>query len=565
MGHMEHLKNEFLTDTGATLQLLQDDLKALPSGLATRRGRESLDRAFRTAHSLKGVCGMFGLNDMSRVSHAMEDLLEGLRDGRLDLDERVRELLTRSHDMLHDLLGAARSSPEEASDPADFLKVVEEVEAMLPPGQDAPGATQEASPPEDPPGPETTRTDGTDGSASVRVPVARMDDLLESFTALVDARRRLSTERSGSPGDRPRTGATLPASFHLDRELRRLGRRLLRLRTVPWSLATQHLERVMERGGREGLPAARLVVEGANTPLDRALSALLEDPLSHLVRNALTHGIESPDERIRNGKPPEGRVTVRASSGPSEVTIEVADDGRGVDLDLVRQRAAARGGFTQDSSPTEEALLEAIFQPGFTTAQHAGLLSGRGVGLDAVRAGVARAGGVVQVLTGAWGTRFSFRVPVRWAIAPGLLAEAGGAPVVVPLPAVRQLHRLSDMTLRVWGSGEEARVEENWVPVVDLGARFGGLPVCRGSDRGSAVFVQIGRRGLVFLVDAVLHQQEFLVRPFRAPLRNVPGCRGTVELDDGTLAPVLEPAEWLLLEPGRVASGEGNPWPNATS
>ncbi|MAF26343.1 MAG: hypothetical protein CME07_00575, partial [Gemmatimonadetes bacterium] len=92
MGHMEHLKNEFLTDTGATLQLLQDDLKALPSGLATRRGRESLDRAFRTAHSLKGVCGMFGLNDMSRVSHAMEDLLEGLRDGRLDLDERVREL-----------------------------------------------------------------------------------------------------------------------------------------------------------------------------------------------------------------------------------------------------------------------------------------------------------------------------------------------------------------------------------------------------------------------------------------------------------------------------------------
>jgi two-component system chemotaxis sensor kinase CheA len=290
-------------------------------------------------------------------------------------------------------------------------------------------------------------------------------------------------------------------------------------------------------------------VEGGDVALDRAVLEELHEPLVHLLRNAVSHGLESPDERAAVGKPAVGRVVLRAARERDAVLVSVADDGRGVDRARVLERA---GADAPAESLDDHGLLSLISRPGFTTAEQVSSVSGRGVGVDAVRDRVRRFGGTLSMTTAAGrGTCFTMRLPLTLALGRALVARVGGAAYALPIGNVRETAEVSAESIDRSGSRALFRIRGESVPLLDLRAALGVAPERRQAsieyDRAAleaaapeAAVVEADGRRAALIVDAVDGQQDLLVRPL-PPLRGALGIfGGATILVDGTPALVLD-------------------------
>ncbi len=386
---------------------------------------------------------------------------------------------------------------------------------------------------------------------TVRVDVDRLDRLMNLVGELVVDRIRFQqiADRLRSAGAVNGIAQELQeAASHLGRVASDLQSQVLKARMLPmehlFSRFPRYVRDLAQRAGKR----VEVVLEGQDTELDRSVIEQLGGPLMHLVRNAVDHGIEPPEERERAGKPAAGRLRLAASQEEEGIVVVVEDDGRGIDTDRVRQKAVAMGLLAPEAAArlSEGEAVELIFHPGLSTAAQVTDVSGRGVGMDAVRAAVQALGGSVEVETQRGrGTRFLLRVPLTLAIVRALVVCCGEERYALPLAGVQEIVEVpADRVHRV-GSYRTTVLRGAVLPVVSVHEAL-GLPVPEDPPRLLCV-VTGGRRRVGLWVDRVLGEGEVVVKPLGGYLGHVEGVAGATILGDGRVALILEPSSLVRL------------------
>jgi two-component system chemotaxis sensor kinase CheA len=507
----------FRDEANGRLDNMVDTLLALENG---RAGPDALDSLFRDAHTIKGGAGMLGLDDVRTLAHAMEDVLESARSVG-EFPPHLTDPLLRAADALRlHIAGESEGTPD----------LLEELEASragaigsgsAPPPQDAQ--------PDVGPGPAPLPAE----RRGIRVSPQKIDRLLDLVGETVLHRRRLEHVLGGE-----RIAEDETVSDELD-----LGERLfdelkdaaIQMRTLPISTITGPLPRaVRDIAAAEGKDV-ELVVSGESTELDRVILESLSDPLVHLLRNAIGHGIESAEERKRAGKPSRATVELHAEQRGGTVEIVVSDDGRGVSKQILAQ--AKKHG----------SLADVLARAGFSTADEVTDLSGRGVGLDAVKQHVESFGGTLEAFSEPGeGTRIVLVLPLALALLEVLLVERGGQAFGLPLATVEEAIAVED-SMRLEGrSALELRGRS--VPLADLAALIGAeAPLL--AERAPAIVVTSGGRRVAASCDRLLGQEEVVVKPLGPLLASVQGYLGGAILGDGRIALLLDPAVLTRAKP----------------
>jgi two-component system chemotaxis sensor kinase CheA len=515
---------------------------------------ELVQSIFREAHTLKGAAAVVGLDAFSHVAHRMEDILEGLRSGERMATPALIDGLLVVVDGLGAMLPAAISGGDcTAAGAALEAGMLVLVATPITPGVPTPAAPAVAvdaavdevvAPPavsssED--GDEVpvavaaptaaARAHGTDGEA-VRVPLARLDDLIrlvgESAAAHLRVGRMIGQRLEVDP-------TTIDEVRELSRLLNDLQERAMRARMVPVVTITDVLQRAVRDVARVTGKDVRWDVRGEDTELDRGVLQQLSDPLLHLVRNAVDHGIETPAERVAGGKPAQATVRFHAMQLGSEVILTVTDDGKGIDVDKVRAAAARSGDDTSALSDEDVAYL--VFRSGVSTAAFVSDISGRGVGLDVVRSNVEAARGRVEIRTDAGvGTEFRIIVPITLAVLPCLLVEAGGQRHAIPMHSI-VVAQNTDAESRAEGH-PVVWVGSQAVPLANLAGTLGLAP-----DVDGPVVVVAGlTRQYAFRVGALVGQRDVVVKGLSRLLPRLDVLAGASVEPDGSIVLVLDVA-----------------------
>ena len=455
---------------------------------------------FRDAHTLKGNAVSLGFSAIADHAHALEDVLDRARQGGIVLGpDRVATLLGGVDALREALEGVAAG---EGEPPRDGARVV------------APGVSAE--------------------QRTLRVDIAKLDRLMDLASEIAIARGRVQqTLEAGAVSD------ALAAHRDSDRSFLDLQELILRARMVPVGPAFRAYARSVRDVAATHGKQARLVVEGDDVEVDTSIIEHLRDALTHMVRNALDHGIEAPALRRARGKDPCGTVRLRAFRQAGNIVIELSDDGGGLDRARIADRARAGGRADSAARASDAELHRLIFEPGFSTAEHVTELSGRGVGMDVVRRNVEALRGSVAVASReGQGTTFTIRLPLTLAIIDGFGTVAGGETYVVPTEAVIECLELP----RAAGGPAEGRGVINLrgepLPCLRLRDHF-ALPG-RGAERENVVVVRHegGRAGLV--VDGLLGERQTVIKPLGPLFRALPGIAGSAILGSGRVALILD-------------------------
>jgi len=549
---------DFLVDSHEGLDQLDRDFVTLEHDPASR---EALAGAFRALHTIKGTCSFLGFRRLERVAHAGESVLASLRSGRLALTPAIAGALLAVVDTVRAILaGVEADRHEPEGDDAELLARLaawlpsaagapaprpatrdgQREPTALPPGTPAPAPA--ASPP--PPGPAAEAASALQ-QQHVRVDVRQLDQLVDLVGELVLTRNQLlEALPPADAGSGPAAHAAARAAQRLDHVTTRLQDGVMRTRMQPVSALWARLPRLVRDVSAACGKAVRLETEGHSTELDRTLVEALKDPLTHLVRNAVDHGIEPPAARERAGKPAEGVLALRAFQEGGSVHLLLSDDGAGMSLERIRERALERGLVDggQAATLTEHDWLQLVFLPGFSTAAQVTSISGRGVGLDAARAAIEAAGGSIEVSTVAGGgTTFHIRLPLTLAIVPALIVEQSGDCHAIPQSHLLELVRLGERS-RIERAHDRAvfRLRGELLPVVRLGHAFGSEPPEDEAVPRHLLVLSAEGRHFGLAVDRVRDTEEIVVKPLPPALREGGLFAGATVRGDGRVALILD-------------------------
>lgn len=375
----------------------------------------------------------------------------------------------------------------------------------------------------------------------VRVSLNRLDDLMRMVGELVISRARLEDNLKSAEPDMPALSwrALQETNLVMERQLRDLREGVMRVRMVPIGEIFERMRFVVRDLAREHRKSARLELSGQETEIDKLLIERMMDPLLHLVRNAFSHGLEPASERALQGKPVEGVIHLRAFTAAEMVVIEVEDDGRGIDRERIVERAHLMGLITEGARIDEEALLDLICSPGFSTREEADMASGRGIGMSVVKNTVLGLGGTFALNSEVGrGTRFTIQLPITLAIADALIVTAGGQKFAIPQSAVREVMEIEPQSVKSFENNEVIHYRGGVLPVLRL-ARLFGLDE-RFERAFHAFVVGQGLTAAGIAVDRILGQREIVVRAINDPLIQVPGIAGATELGDGRVVLILD-------------------------
>lgn len=508
---MDDILEAFAIESAEVLEAMETSI------LALERGEDgAIESLFRAAHTLKGSAGIVGLGRLERYAHAFETRLGGIRSGAATATGDAFGALLRCRDRCAAIL---REPDGDVPDPEDG-KSLSALDASLSSAAPEPGLAAPAPSPDAHPhaeGPQRT----------VRVSDAKLDVLMNLASELVTVQAQLSRMAAES-ADRGFLG--------ISESVRRL---VSELRSTSMEMRLVRVDGLFSRYGRmvrdvskELGKEAELVAEGGDTELDKNAVEGLVDPLMHLLRNAVGHGLETPEERAKAGKPRAGRIGLSARPDGGFVVITVSDDGRGIDWERVATVAAERG-----LDPAGAELEELLFEPGFSTANEVSSVSGRGVGLDVVKTAIERLGGTVSASSerGA-GTAFSLRIPLTIAIIDGFLAVSGELSFIVPLANVVECFERPRVERR------ERLVERGGelIPYVDLRRRFtAGPPVRDGGTEAVLVVSALGGK-MALSFDRLVGGYQTVIKPLGEITRYARAVAGAAVLADGTIALILD-------------------------
>jgi two-component system chemotaxis sensor kinase CheA len=540
-------------------------------------------RLARHLHTLKGSAASLGLQDLSSIAHKLEDALAPLRKDIKPMPRSLVDMLLHGLDLF--LLRAqahAEGRGEALPDPTNALA---QLVAEAPPpeeaasGQAASVAHAAAAPTPTPapmaPAPSMSMADEEAGDAGWRVASHQVTTLMREVERLREFRMRLedrlrdlskavdllSARELLAPTARARAvlsavSAGVRSDGHEASDIvDSLEEGLKSITTRPVRTILEPLQRMVRDLSRQLGKQARLAVVGAEVSLDRRLLEKLKGAMVHLLRNAVDHGIEMPDERERAGKHHEGALTLRVEQQGNILVLELSDDGRGIDVQMVRASAERKGLITADEGARmhEAQLRDLIFRPGFSTRTDITDTSGRGVGLDAVRSAVESMQGRIEVVsTKGSGTRFMITLPMDLGSSPVLTVRAIDAQVGLPMLAVESTQLATKDNLRIGRMKTQLDYNGQLVPVADLGARLGLRASAPPSEGQPLIIVQSGGKRLALAVDAVVGDRDLVIRPLPAEVRDVPAYQGAAILSRGELLLILRPG-WVVTEAAQQA------------
>jgi len=545
VGDNSEFIGEFLVESTENLDQLDRDLLALE---AEPGDPQRLASIFRTVHTIKGNSGFFGFSKLGALTHSGEHLLGRLRDGKCSLDDRITGTLYSMVDAVRSILQAIEATGTEGEQ--DFRELSRQLAAVAaeaatpiaeepvvraepdrtdqepsaaelptagpaPVVAEAPAVKAVVAAPVVPPSPPAARAAAAlpmeVGAASppaippaestVRVDVDLLASILDLVGELVLARNELKSIETEDP-------AVLAAAQRINTVTNALQETAVKTRMQPVDHVFSRFPRTVRDLAKACGKEVALTVDGADTELDRTLIESIRDPLTHLIRNAIDHGIETPAARLAARKPRAGRVSLRAFHESGRVTIELADDGGGIDVERVREQAVARGlvAAAQAAGLADDEVLQFIFEPGFSTAREVTSVSGRGVGMDVVRTNIEAIGGTVEIHSQRGvGTTIRVHVPLTLAIMPALVVHLAGERYAIPQAAVSEL-----LPVRKTGGGSRIegladapvmRIRGRLVPLVFLDAFLGLRSATACREAGTVVLVRVDDREYGLVVD----------------------------------------------------------------
>lgn len=526
---------DFVLETREHLGAIEQELLRLE---AAPDDAEAVHSLFRQFHTIKGLAAIAGAESAREVAHQTENLLDEVRNGTRAVSSRLIDVALASADFLAEVATAAEhldqgeevSLPEEPTGLLDRLYAAIRSEVMAgAETADTPATAARRTP---------TGTTETTQRSAVKVDTGKLDQLVDLVGELVIAQSLVQLDPAVQGIGDTRTLRNLN---HLGRITSELQKTAMALRVVPIGQTFRRMTRVFRDLVRDSHKLAVLETAGEDAELDRTIVEHLADPLMHMVRNAVDHGLETPEQREAAGKPVEGRVRLAAMHQSGQVVIEVSDDGRGMDPERILRKARERG-LAGDQATAAEAL-DYIFTPGFSTSEEVTGVSGRGVGMDVVRREIERLRGRVEVRSEVGkGTTFLLRVPLTLAIIDALVIRHCGRRFILPLFTVREILKPGAAEVyTVEGRREITLVRDRVVPVTRLEAMLGetGGP---GGPAGESVLlvVETGGKRLALAVDEVIGKQEVVIKSLGDWVGRVRGVAGGAILGDGSVGMILD-------------------------
>ena len=584
----QELLEGFLAETTELLEKLDDDLVALEKAPTDN---DLLNQIFRSIHTVKGASSFLGFELLVRVTHKTEDVLNRLRKGELlvtseimdvvleatDLvkmlvadikagdiiDREIDETVNKLIPLLSEQAGAAQQAPPAVTEPVEPATVSGDTNVVTP--EQSPPSSPTASLPSVPatpvpvvpkkaasPKPADKGADDLSDSSTVRVDVKRLDDLMNQVGELVLERNRmiqLNQDLQGGSSDYILFGEEFgKLTKRMNFVTSELQMQVLKMRMIPVEKVFKKFPRIVRSLSRDLGKEVDLQIFGEETELDRSVVDEIGDPLIHLIRNAMDHGLETPDERLAAGKPRTGTLVLAAVHEGNSIIISIKDDGRGIDTDRVGRKAIEKGLITEDQllAMSQREMFDLIFLPGFSTKDMASDLSGRGVGMDVVKTNIKKLNGLIEIKSEkGLGSEFILRLPLTLAIIQSLLVEVEGEVYSIPLSSVLETLRVDQRQFHVVGGQEVLKLRESVLPLIRLEQVF---KVQRNSERDDFCYVVVigaadKRVGLV--VSRLVGQQEVAIKSLGNYLANIPGIAGSTILGDGRVTLIVDPVSMI--------------------
>jgi two-component system chemotaxis sensor kinase CheA len=507
--------------------------------------REKIDSLFRAAHSIKGMAASMGYGCIAELAHSLEDLMDRVRKGILTFDAGAADLLLEGADSLDAMILDVAQGVDDERDMAELMGRISGYDpsaavAPAPPLPVEPAVAHPAAPRE---GSQGVRHKAGESAQTVRVKTEILDHLINTTGELITNKHRLLN--IGGELDSVRLDEALA---ELARLLRELYNGVINVRMMPFATVSDRFPRMVRDLAKKSGKYVAFVVEGEDIELDRGILEELADPLIHIIRNAIDHGLESGEERLASGKPAEGQVRLSVSREKDRIVICVEDDGRGMDPAKLLNSAIEKGFLDPLKAaqlPTSEALL-LVCIPGFSTAREVSDVSGRGVGMDAVNSTIQSLGGSLAIESEPGrGSRMILKLPLTITIINVLLAKVSTFSVAIPVTNILHTMELRRGDISKSENQQLFSMGEERVPIISLSRIFSAHAPGPESEYVSLLISEVKGRKVGLAVDSFLGQQEVFVKPLGRPLSRVRGLAGGAILGDGEIVFVLDVANLL--------------------
>lgn len=571
---MKEVLKDFLQESYENLDRVDSELIELEE---QPDNRDLLSSIFRSIHTIKGTCGFFGFDKLEKVTHIGESLLVKLRDGEYSMTEEiatsllamvdaVRAMLAEISDHGHDgrklytqlivqlselkdygkidseavsgasVPSAPQPAPAPAEKPVDTSATTADEQVAAAPSQPAVASEK----PEKPAEAKEDKPPASIVEASIRVDVPVLDSLMNLVGELVLARNQI-VEYVGAHENTQ----VVAAAQRLNLITSELQEGVMQTRMQPIHSVWAKLPRVVRDLSRACGKQIRVEMEGKSTELDKSLIEAMKDPITHLVRNSVDHGIESPEKRLAAGKPAEGTLLLRAFHEGGQVHIEISDDGGGINAERIKQKAIENGVVTveQAARMSDQEICKMIFLPGLSTAEAVTNISGRGVGMDVVKTNIEKISGAIDLDTEVGrGTVFKIRVPLTLAIVPALIVSSGGQRFAIPQVNLIELIRIDEedqpRAIEFIHGCPVHRLRGQLLPLVYLNKELKLDTSQQGALNIVVLQAEKCRFGLV--VDQINDTQEIVVKPLAEALKSIPVFAGATIMGDGRVALILD-------------------------
>ena len=595
----QELLEGFLTETTELLEKLDDDLVALEK---STDDADLLNRIFRSIHTVKGASSFLGFDLLVKVTHKTEDVLNRLRKGELLVNPEIMDVILEATDLVKLLVSDIKSGDIQEREIdgtiAKLLPLLSEsaavqAQAEAPPAPQ-PAASEQESPaaplPDEtaaqpaparetspvpapkkpaaevvpkkapPPKPAEGKGDDLSDNTTVRVDVKRLDDLMNQVGELVLERNRMiQLNQDLQQGDSER--------HDFNEEFGKLTKRMnfvtselqmqvLKMRMIPVDKVFKKFPRIVRSMARDLSKEVDLQIFGEETELDRSVVDEIGDPLIHLIRNAMDHGLETPDDRVAAGKPRVGTLILAAIHEGNQIIISIKDDGRGIDTDRVGRKAIEKGLISEEqlAAMSQREMFDLIFLPGFSTKDVASDLSGRGVGMDVVKTNIKKLNGLIEIKSEkGLGSEFILRLPLTLAIIQSLLVEVEGEVYSIPLSSVLETLRVDQRQFHIIGGQEVLKLRDMVLPLMRLQKIFNVQQRYERDDFCYVVVVGAADKRVGLVVTRLVGQQEVAIKSLGSYLANIPGIAGSTILGDGRVTLIVDPVG--LIDGGDGASG----------
>jgi len=532
---------EYLEDSEAALLDLEQDPKH----------SEAVNRVFRAFHTIKGTSGFLQLVAIASLAHKAETILSLVRDGALIFNSRCADLSLRSVDMLKVLLQVVQDSMSGGAGgkPKGYdtlLQALSDTDALERDTALVPVADEQDEPAPEKESQSKAATQSGAFETSVRVKTDRLDRLIDTVGELVIAQSMVAQDRLVAKGGDADLGRKVGHAGKIVRELQDLS---MSMRMVPFKGTFQKMARLVRDLAQKNDKKVDFVREGEDTEIDRNMVDLIGDPLVHMIRNAVDHGIESPTDRTGAGKNPRGTVKLTAYHAGGNVIVQLSDDGKGLDPNVIFKKAVENGLVSADASLTDTEIFKLIFEAGFSTAEKVTDVSGRGVGMDVVRRNIESLNGRVSISSKlGQGTVFTIKLPLTMAITDGMLIRVGQQRFIIPTLNIEvSLRPEAEALATIAHKGEMLTLRGKQLPLYHLHDIFGVSDAICDATEGLVVVVDTGDQRYAVLVDELLGQLQVVVKSLSEDLGNLRGISGGAILGDGHVGLILDPSGLMQL------------------